>query len=599
MSRKTILSFFFLLLFTINLSAQIFSIKGNQFYLAGKPFQIISGEIHFQRIPHQYWLDRLLKIKAMGMNTIAVYVFWNALEPVEGKWDFTGDNNIREFLRLAKETGLYVLLRPGPYTCAEWDFGGLPPWLLKIPNIKIRCMDKRYISAVENYIQTLASEVKDFQNTNGGPVIMLQIENEYGSYGNDKEYLNALKDFWIKNGINIPFYTADGATQYMLEAGIVKGTVIGLDPATSDNEFKIAENLEPGVPIFCSEYYSGWLTHWREQWAQARTEDVIKGLKWLMDNKKSFNIYVVDGGTNFGWTAGANMYAVYQPHITSYDYDAPINEMGELTPKYFATRKLIESYLPKGEKLPDIPDPLPVISIPDIKLTKITSVFDNLPDSKISVQPEPMEFYDQYHGFILYETKLVGCHSGKLKITDLHDFANVYVDGKYIGSIDRSQNQDTIEIPKTNRPAEKLEILVEAMGRVNYGPNMIDRKGITDRVVLNGMTLMNWRVYNLPMDNNYLSNLKFSTDKKITLPGVFFKGNFELSKTGDTYLDMSKWVKGVVWVNGHNLGRYWNVGPQQRLYLPAPFLKKGENEIIVFDLHLTSPSEIKGVTELK
>ena len=598
MTRKIFSIFAFLFIFSINAFPQKFTIKGNQFLLDDKPFQIRSGEIHFQRIPHQYWEDRLLKLKAMGMNTVAIYVFWNALEPEKRKWDFYGRNNIRDFIKLAEKTGLFVLLRPGPYTCAEWDFGGLPPWLLSIPDIKVRCMDKRYISAVEKYIERLSKEVKDLQNSNGGPVIMLQIENEYGSYGNDKEYLNTLKKLWIKSGLDIPFYTSDGATPFMLEAGTVKGAAIGLDPAVSENKFKVAENFAPGVPVFCSEYYPGWLTHWGEKWAETKTEDVVKDLKWLMDNKKSFNIYVAHGGTNFGWSAGANMSDKYEPTITSYDYDAPISENGGLTPKYFAIRKLMQSYLPEGEMLPEIPEPIKTIEIPEIKFSGSASVFDNLPAAAKSVQPKPMEFYNQYHGFILYKTKLVGRHSGRLQITDLHDYANVYIDGKYLGSLDRSKKINTIEIPKSDPPASELEILVEAMGRINFGQYLIDRKGITDRVTLNGMTLMNWQIFNLPIDSDYISKISFTGNKE-TKPGVFFKGEFEITETGDTYLDMSKWEKGIVWVNGHNLGRYWNIGPQQRLYLPAPFLKIERNEIVIFDIRKTKPSAIKSFKDLK
>lgn len=318
-----------------------------------------------------------------------------------------------------------------------------------------------------------------------------------------------------------------------------------------------------------------------------------------MDNKKSFNIYVADGGTNFGWTAGANMGKYYEPTITSYDYDAPINEMGQPTQKYFAIRKLFEGYLPIGSRLSKLPPALPVISIPSIKMSKTASLFDNLPESVNSVQPEPMEFYNQYHGFILYKTKLIGPHSGHLEITRLHDYANVYADGKLIGSIDRSKGQNSLDIPKTEKPAKELDILVEAMGRINFGQHIIDRKGITKRVTLNGITLMNWHVYNLPMDSVYVENLKFEKNKNDDQPGIFFEGNFKVEKIGDTYLDMSKWNKGIVWVNGHNLGRYWNIGPQQKLFLPAPFLKKGKNEIIVFDLHKTKPEDIVGMTSLK
>jgi len=353
------------------------------------------------------------------------------------------------------------------------------------------------------------------------------------------------------------------------------------------------------VPLFCAELYPGWLTHWGEKWASVKTEDLLPDVQWVLDNKKSFSFYMFYGGTNFGFTAGANFSDRYEPDVTSYDYDAPLNELGRPTPKYFALKELLERYQPAGTKLPDLPAPLPVIEIPAFTINQTTSLFDNLPLPLLSPQPKPMEFYNQNNGFILYRTKLVGHHSGKLTITELHDYATVYVDGKYVGTLDRSKKETTIEIPKTEPPAQMLDILVEGMGRINYGQHMIDRKGITDRVTLNGMTLMGWEVFTLPMEGRYLTSLKFIFGIPPETPGVFFRGAFNLQELGDTYLDMSQWKKGVVWVNGRNLGRYWEIGPQKRLFLPAPFLKKGKNEIIIFDLHQTKPASVKGATSLK
>jgi beta-galactosidase len=598
------------------LKAQSFTFSGDQFILNGKPFQILAGEIHPQRIPHQYWEDRLLKLKAAGLNTVGCYVFWNAFEPRPGEWDFTGNNNIREFLQLAQKTGLHVLLRPGPYACAEWDFGGLPAWLLTIPDIKVRCSDPRFMQAVEKYFTRLYKETGDLQITRGGPVIMVQIENEYGSFGNDKPYLLALKELWIRLGITIPFYTADGATPYMLEAGMVPGGAIGLDPGTRDADFAEAAKIAPGVPSFCSEIYPGWLTHWGEKWATVDTGDILPDLRWLLEHKKSFSLYMFHGGTNFGWMAGANFSDKYEPDLTSYDYDAPLNEMGQPTPKYFAIRDLIRKHLPEKTNLPALPEPLPVITLPAITFTQAASLFDNLPEPVASAQPAPMESFGQYYGFILYSNQLVGHHTGKLQITDLHDYANIYTDGKYTGTLDRGKKEKTrvvyndrnvgeidkgvmqsLELPKGRN--EKIDILVEGMGRINYGQLLIDRKGITDRVTLNGMTLMNWKVYNLPMDEPWLKTLKWTGNLTGTVPGMFYRAVFNVEKTGDTYLDMSGWKKGVVWVNGHNLGRYWETGPQTRLFLPATFLVKGENEIIIFDLHMTSPATVTGTTGLK
>lgn len=575
-----------------------FRLGEEDFLLNGKPYRIMAGEVHFQRIPREYWADRLLKIKAAGLNTVGTYIFWNALEPEPGQWDFTGRNDLAAFIRTAERLGLWVIVRPGPYACAEWDFGGLPIWLLRTPDIKVRCSDPRYLAACESYILKIAEVIRDLQIHRGGPVLMVQVENEYGSFGNDRDYMRALQGFWDKAGIEVPLFTADGATPYMLEAGSLPGAAIGLDPGTNEKDFAEAARLERGVPVFCSELYPGWLTHWGEEWARVKTEDVTADLRWLLDHGKSFSLYMFHGGTNFGFWAGANFSDKYQPDVTSYDYDAPLNEMGQPTPKYFAIRNLLLRYLPKGTKLPDLPQPVPTIEIPAISLDENASVFDNLPPPVRSPQPGPMESYGQDHGFILYRTKLLGHRGGKLTVTDVHDYAGVYVDGKFLGTIDRTKKETGIEIPKAEPANETLDILVEAMGRINFGPRLIDRKGITERVTLNNMTLMTWDVYGLPMGEDDLRLIRFG-GRPADRPANFFRGGFELQATGDTYLDMTGWKKGVVWVNGHNLGRYWEIGPQKRLYCPAPFLKRGKNEVIVFDLHVLRPAPIRGFKTLE
>jgi beta-galactosidase len=538
-----------------------------------------------------------MKLKAAGLNTVGTYVFWNALEPEPGRWDFSGGNDLAAFIRTAQRIGLWVLVRPGPYACAEWDFGGLPAWLLRTPDIKVRCSDPRYLGACESYILKLGEVLRDLQVHRGGPVLMVQIENEYGSYGNDRDYLLALKGYWEKAGLEVPFFTADGATPYMLEAGSVPGAAIGLDPGTSDKDFAEAARLERGVPVFCSEFYPGWLTHWGEPWARVKTEEFLPDLRWLLDHGKSFSMYMFHGGTNFGFTAGANFSDKYQPDVTSYDYDAPLDEAGRPTPKYFAIRDLLASVQPKGTKLPDLPEALPVITVPAIAFDESASVFDNLTPAIRSPQPAPMESYGQNSGFILYRTKLLGHRGGKLTVTDLHDYATVFADGRNLGTIDRTKNEATLDIPKAEPANQTLDILVEGMGRINYGPRLLDRKGITDRVTLNAMTLMGWDVYPLAMDEEYVARIKFGR-RPVERPGNFFRGRFDLPKAGDTYLDMSGWKKGVVWVNGHNLGRYWEIGPQKRLFCPAPFLVPGENEIVVFDLHVLKAAPVAGFTSL-
>ncbi|MBK8882402.1 MAG: beta-galactosidase [Bacteroidales bacterium] len=577
-----------------------FFLTSTDFILDGMPFQIISGEIHPARIPAEYWRHRVQMAKAMGCNTIAAYIFWNYHESEEGKYDFTtGNHNLQEFFKIVQEEGMWLIVRPGPYVCAEWEFGGIPPYLLRIPDIKLRCMDPRYMTAAERYISKLAEEIKPFMVTRGGPILMMQIENEYGSFGNDRNYMHRLKEVWKASGVDIATFTGDGPTEYMLEAGSLEGSAVGLDPGSSQADFDLGAKMNPGVPVFSSETYPGWLTHWGEEWIRPDTTQLLKDVKFLMDNRKSFNLYVLHGGTNFGFTAGANSGGKgYEPDVTSYDYDAPVTEQGQITPKYLALRKLIGSYLPKGKKLPPIPEPVPAMEIAPIGLQPFASVWDKLPQPVMTVQPKPMEAFGQDYGFILYSTELIGHKSGKLVVTDIHDYATVFLNGVYIGKLDRREGINSIEIPASNVKNPVLEILVEAMGRINFAQYMIDRKGITDRVTLNGMTLMNWKVYNLPMDKKYVYDLR-SSGTTLKKPGIFFRGTFFIQKGGDTYFDVINYTKGVVWINGHNLGRYWNIGPQVRLYCPSSWLYEGANEILIFDLHLTEPKPVLGMKTLQ
>ncbi|MBK6938121.1 MAG: beta-galactosidase [Chitinophagaceae bacterium] len=575
----------------------MFALGKEDFLLNGKPFQIISGEIHPARIPAEYWRHRIQMIKAMGCNTVAAYIFWNYHEEKPGVFDFkSGNKNIAEFIRICQQEGMWVLLRPGPYVCAEWDFGGMPTYLLKIPDIKIRCMDNRYMKAVTRYINRLAKEVLPLQCVNGGPILMVQAENEYGSYGNDRQYMEEIRKLWIRNGITVPFYTADGPTPYMLEAGSLTGAAIGLDSGGDEKDFEQARKHNPNVPAFSSETYPGWLTHWGEKWARPDTNNLKKEVEFLLMNKKSFNFYVIHGGTNFGFTAGANAFSptAYQPDITSYDYDAPITENGEPTPKYFMLRNLIAKYT--SHSLPDIPKPVKMISIPSFELKRTDAIWNHLAVPVISPQPKPMEAYNQNQGLILYKTKLIGHKSGKLKIWEPHDYALVYLDGKFIDTVYRDGGKWEVDLPKTESKEPVLEILVEGMGHINFAQFMIDRKGITDRVTLNGMTLMNWQTYLIPMDGKFVTGLRPEIGKPNNGSKLcnFFTGVFSLTEMGDTYFDMSGYSKGILYVNGHNLGRFWSVGPQQRLYCPASWLKPGKNKVIVFDLQQVEEAQVSG-----
>jgi hypothetical protein len=571
-----------------------FTLGPADFVLDGKPFQIRSGEMHPARIPAEYWRHRIRMAKAMGLNTIAAYIFWNYQEPSEGRYDFrTGNHDIARFFRICQEEGMWVLVRPGPYCCAEWDFGGIPSYLLKYPDLRVRCMDPRYIAAAGRYLGRLADVLRPLQVSHGGPILMLQIENEYGSYGNDRGYVKWLSDFWRGHGFDIPFYTADGPTTSMLSAGSLAGCAVGLDSGGSLDDWTLAASLNPGVPIFSSETYPGWLTHWGENWARTSTASISREVQFLLSNHKSFNVYVVHGGTNFGLTAGANTGGHgYEPDITSYDYDAPISENGSPTPKYFALRGLIAASLPPGEKLPDVPAPLPAMALPAIPMERTCSLWGHLSAPIAMAQPRTFESFGQNQGLVLYRARLIGHTSGNLVVHGLHDFATVFVDGRTVGTLDRREGRTSIQLPETASKAPVLDLLVEAMGHVNFGDAIIDPKGITDRVVLDGMTLMDWQAFSMPLDVAWLA--RQTPAAEVDRPGTLFRGSFTIEKPMDTYLDLSVYDKGYVWVNGHCLGRYWNIGPQKRLYCPASFLRPGANTLTVLDLLRFTPASVSG-----
>lgn len=581
-----------------------FALGPADFLLDGAPFQIVSCELHPARIPVEYWAHRMRMAKAMGCNTIAAYIFWNYQEPEEGRFDFaTGNHDLARFFRTAQQEGLWVLLRPGPYVCAEWDFGGLPPYLLKDPELRVRSLYPRYMQAAERYMARLAEVVRPALVTRGGPILMLQVENEYGSYANDRRYMARLRDVWQAHGIDVPFFTGDGPTPHMIEAGSLPGAAVGLDSGTSETHWDLARSIVPGVPVFSSETYPGWLTHWGEAWAAPSVPGLLKEVTFLLENHKSFNFYVAHGGTNFGFTAGANSGGKgYEPDVTSYDYDAPINEQGRATPKYLALRDLMAAHLPAGRALPPVPDPMPAIAIPPFAMTAAGSLWDRLPAPIAAVHPRPFEFYGQNQGMVLYRTTLVGRKSGRLTITDLHDFALVFVDGRFIGALDRRAGEKAIDLPATTNPSPVLDILVEGMGHINFAQEMIDRKGITDRVTLSGMTLMHWDVFLLPLTDGWIAaNARAragATRADADRPGRFFRGTFTLDQPADTFIDMTGYRKGVVWVNGHNLGRYWDIGPQQRLYCPASWLKAGVNEVLVLDLLKMDAAPLRGAPVL-
>ncbi len=573
--------------------------QNSQFLLDGQPFQMITGEMHPERIPAEYWRHRIRMAKAMGLNTVAIYIFWNAHEKEEGKYDFTtGNLDTARFLQIAREEGVWINLRPGPYCCGEWDFGGIPPCLLRYPDLKLRTLaDKHYTKAVENYFRELAKIVRPNLAENGGPILITQIENEYGSYPRrDHDYMVWLRDLWIKNGVKGPFYTADGAGEGYLKGIVVKGVAVGLNTGSNERDWALARRLNPGVPAMASEVYPGWLRHWGEgNWQPSNPANLIK---FYMENKKSFNLYMFHGGTNFGFTAGANNGGHgYEPDVTSYDYGSPCNENGRPNRVYHAMRKQLASYLPAGQKLAEIPEEIPSMNVAEIKLERLTGFWEqHLAPTWRMGEPRCFEDLGQNQGLTIYHTLISAGGKRPLTFANLHDYGQVFLDGKLIGTLDRRLGQRKIDLPECAKVAT-LQILVEGMGHINYSGAMdSDRKGIYGEVKLGNDVLSHWTMYLLPLEDEWITGLTKTTAVP-GRPGGIYKGQFNLDKTADTFLDMSKWKKGVVWVNGHNLGRFWSIGPQQRLYCPAPWLKKGENTIIVLDLIATEPQPIEGKPE--
>lgn len=534
--------------------------------------------MHPARIPHQYWADRLRMAHAMGLNTISIYVFWNQFEEREGHFNFTGDADVAQFVRLAQAEGLWVILRPGPYVCAEWEFGGYPWWLLKDHDLKVQSQDAKFLAASERYLKKLGEQLAPLQITHGGPIIMIQVENEYGSYGADHVYMGKIRDMERAAGFDIPQFTADGGGR-MMAGGYVEGALPGLNGGSGPEIMREVGKYRPNGPWFVPEFYPGWLDHWGEAHAHTETAGVVRETEWKLTNGVSFCYYMVYGGTSFGFTSGANYGGHFQPQPTSYDYDAPIDEMGRPTEKFIALRELFAKHLAPGESLPDVPPTTPVLEIPNIELNSSASIFDSLKSPVKSPKPLSFEDIDQAYGFVNYRAKLSGPVHGTLKIKELRDFAVVCIDGKRIATLDRRHNQSTVAI-STDKPAT-LDILVENGGRINYGSRIPDnRKGITESVMLDGKEILGWEMYHLPFDK--VSGLKFKSESQAAAPAVH-KGTFSISEIGDAFLDMRNWGKGIVIVNGHNLGRYWNIGPQQTLYLPGVWLKKGKNEIVVFE----------------
>ncbi|HWZ05073.1 MAG TPA: beta-galactosidase family protein [Mucilaginibacter sp.] len=586
--KKSVITLFILtILFNIS-SAQkakhTFALGDSTFLLDGKPLQLISGEMHCTRIPRAYWRARMKMAKAMGLNTIGTYVFWNAEEPEEGKFDFTGNNDIAEFVRIAKEEGLWVVLRPSPYACAEWEFGGYPWWLLKDKTLKVRSKDPKFLKYYHDYIMQLGKQLSPLLITNGGNILMVQIENEYGSYSDDKDYLDINRKIFREGGFTGLLFTCDGPSQ------MPKGYLPGYLPAVNgeDNPKAVKTLINKyhngKGPYYIAEWYPGWFDSWGSAHNGSNANEDAGKLDTVLSAGISINLYMFHGGTTRGFMNGANMSRTepYSPQTSSYDYDAPVDEAGNATAKFYKFRAVIEKHLPAGVKLPPVPQKIKTIAINKIVLSGHSALFNNLGKPVIAEHPLCFEDLNQGYGFVLYRTTLKNAVNGLLKIKQLRDYATIYLNGKRVSILDRRLRQDSVQISSTE-PNTVLDILVENNGRINYGAYLTDnRQGITEKVTLNNDELTGWKMYKFPFSTTPV--FKYAANKRVDeLQPALYKGSFTLTKTGDSFLDLHGFGKGFVFLNGYNLGKYWNIGPQQTLYIPASWLKKGLNQIVVFD----------------
>ncbi|MDR3719945.1 MAG: beta-galactosidase [Bryobacteraceae bacterium] len=571
-----------------------FAVEGDHFALDGKPFVIRSGEMHYPRVPRQYWHDRMKKMRALGLNTLTTYVFWNLHEPKPGVWDFQGDLDLGAYLKAAQEEGLFVLLRPGPYVCAEWDLGGLPAWLLADEQMKIRSRDPKFLAAAGRYIRKIGEIAAPLQVAKGGPVLMVQVENEYGSYGDDHEYTGAIEKMLRGAGFDGTLYTADGSEDKMFKGGPLPGIPAVINFGASDNpeeQFANFAKFRTGVPKMVGEFWTGWFDHWGEKHHTTDPAKEAKNLEWLLSRGIGVNLYMVHGGTSWGPMAGANFSDRYEPDISSYDYDAPIDEAGRLTPKFYALREVFKRNLPAGETLPEPPEARPVVETPKVAF-KLSAPLTGLLGAAVRGEaPLSMESLGQSYGLVLYRHPVAQAVHGTLELNEGRDYALVSQSGKLLGILDRRKKETRLEVSLV--AGAPLEILVDAEGRVNFGPRLVDdRKGIVGTVKLNGEELKGWEMFPLPLGDQ--SKLKF---KSTPAQGpAFYRATFDLKPAGDTFLDLSGWGKGYVWVNGHNLGRYWGVGPQQSLFCPGVWLRATGNQIVVLDLDATAARTIQGRT---
>ena len=585
-----------------------FTVGKGTFLLNGEPFIVKAAEVHYPRIPRPYWEHRIQMCKALGMNAVCIYIFWNIHEQKEGQFDFTGNNDVAEFCRLAQKNGLYVIVRPGPYVCAEWEMGGLPWWLLKKKDIRLRERDPYFMERVKIFEEKVGEQLKPLTIQNGGPIIMIQVENEYGSYGEDKPYVSEIRD--CLRGIygkELSLFQCDWSSNFE-KNGLddLTWTMNFGTGANIDQQFRRLGELRPDAPKMCSEFWSGWFDKWGARHETRPAKDMVDGMDEMLSKGISFSLYMTHGGTSFGHWAGANSPG-FAPDVTSYDYDAPINEYGQATPKFWELRKMMERYN-DGKKMPSVPKaPMPIITVPKFELKEFAPLMYANGGLNTDGNADDLTFeaHNLGWGYAAYYTTLPELPLPSVLSADFHDFAQVFIDGKYIGKIDRVKNEKSLTIPPT-KAGSSLVIVVEAMGRINFGRAIKDFKGIVGNVTISSKAGKHDVTYSLNDWEKYFINDEYETallalkrasatendeyiegfkdDAKMMGGRGYYRGYFNLKKVGDTFLNFETWGKGQVYVNGHAMGRIWSIGPQQTLYVPGCWLKKGKNEVIVLDV---------------
>ena len=587
-------------------SKNTFTTGDKTFLLNGKPFVVKAAEIHYPRIPRPYWEHRIKMCKALGMNTICLYIFWNLHEQREGVFDFTGQNDVAEFCRLAKKNGMYVIVRPGPYVCAEWEMGGLPWWLLKKKDIRLREPDPYFMSCVDRFEKHVAEQLAPLTIQRGGPIIMVQVENEYSSYDENKAYISQIRDtlrkYWDTPSDNTTTPQRTTLFQCDWSSNFDRN---GLDDliwtmnfgtgANIDDQFRRLREFRPNTPLMCSEFWSGWFDKWGSRHETRSAKEMVAGIDEMLSKGISFSLYMTHGGTSFGHWAGANSPGIV-PTVTSYDYDAPISECGAPTEKYWILRNTLQKYSDK--KLPAVPGKAAdLISIPKMTLQNAAPIYMGVDSIAESRNVQTFEEMNMGYGSMIYNTDLPETATGSVLRINGHDFVQVFVGGKYIGKIDRTKNEHSLQLPATKK-GDKLTMLVEGMGRINFGRAIKDFKGLLDDVTLTAeadgdvltWNLKDWRMRRIADDYQTARRAITTPRHDIALaenpPSKigYYRATFRLNKTGDTFLNMETWGKGQVYVNGHALGRFWSIGPQQTLYCPGCWLKKGDNEIVVLDV---------------